>query len=126
MYVFENPNPAANRTDDCFLRTLGILTGEPWLSVYWKLCALGANMYMLPNAKPVVKAFLLRNGYRAQSLPDTCPACYTVRDFAREHPHGRYLLTSGDHAVAVIEGSYYDSWDSGDEVPVYVWAKEEE
>lgn len=127
MYIFENPNPAANRTEDCTLRALCILEGWDWLKGYWQLCAIGAQMYIMPNNdKAVVKSLLLRNGYRSHSLPDTCPDCYTVRDFCRDNPKGRYLLVTGNHAVAVIDGNYYDGWDSGDEIPVYVWHKEEQ
>lgn len=125
MYVFENPNGAANRTGDCTIRALCILTGQSWRAVFWQLVPLADEMYMMPNDKPVFKAFLLRHGFRAESLPDTCPDCYTVRDFCKDHPKGKYLLTNGSHAVAVIDGSYYDSFDSGDEVVVYAWHREE-
>ena len=125
MYVFENPNGAANRVEDCTVRAFSILTGQDWQKVYWQLCVLGSQMWTMPNDKAVYKAFLLRNGYRAKSLPDTCPDCYTVEDFCRDHPKGRYLLTTGSHAVAVIDGSHFDTFDSSQEYPVYYWQKEE-
>jgi len=125
MYEFVNPNPAANRIEDCTVRAICILEDMDWLTAYWKLCALGAQMYMMPSDKPVVKSFLIRAGYRAHSLPDTCPDCYTVADFCQDHPEGKYLLATGNHLVAVKDGSYMDGWDSGNEIPVYVWSKEE-
>lgn len=125
LFVFQNPNPAANRTEDCVIRAICILEGLDWLTAYWKLCGLGAQMYMMPSDKPVVKAFLIRHGYKAQSLPDTCPDCYTVKDFCMDHPDGKYLLATGSHVVSVISGRYIDAWDSGQEIPVYVWRKEE-
>ena len=33
----------------------------------------------------------------------------------------KYLIGTGSHAVAVIDGDYYDSWDSGNEIPAYFW-----
>ena len=27
------------------------------------------------------------------------------------------------HVVAVIDGNYYDTWDSGDKIPIYYWYK---
>lgn len=126
MYVFDNPNPGANRVEDCTLRALCVATGADWDTAYWELCVLGNQMKTMPNDKAVYKAYLMRHGFRAQSLPDACPDCYTVRDFCRDHPQGRYILATGGHVVAAIDGNYFDSWDSGDEVPVYVWSKKED
>jgi len=45
--------------------------------------------------------------------------------FAEEHPEGTYILSMpGRHVVTVVDGAYYDSWDSGEECPVYYWTKE--
>ena len=41
------------------------------------------------------------------------------------YPHGTYVLATNNHVVAVVDGNYYDTWDSGDETPIYVWRKEE-
>ena len=69
---------------------------------------------------------LLRNGYTRHSLPNTCPDCYTISDFANEHKTGKYILATGSHVVGVVDGDYYDTWDSGEEVPMYYFEKEEE
>lgn len=57
-------------------------------------------------------------------MPDNCPDCYTVADFASEHPRGLYVLAIGGHVVTVRDGEWMDSWDSGNEVPAYYWSKE--
>lgn len=46
-------------------------------------------------------------------------------DFAREYPHGVYVLGCSGHVLAVIDGKWWDSWDSGAECPIYYWYKEE-
>ena len=56
---------------------------------------------------------------------DECPDCYTVADFAAEHPSGTYILSLSGHVVCVMDGDYYDTWDSGGEIPLYYWCKEE-
>lgn len=38
----------------------------------------------------------------------------TVESFAREHTAGRYIVNVARHVVAVVDGKYYDTWDSGD------------
>ena len=71
-------------------------------------------------------SYLKRLGFKRFFIPDRCPDCYTVSDFAADHPYGRYLLRidglSDGHVVAVIDGDWYDSWDSGDEIVDYFYA----
>ena len=31
------------------------------------------------------------------------------------------IIGTGKHAVAIIDGNYYDSWDSGNEIPSFFW-----
>lgn len=37
----------------------------------------------------------------------------TVDSFAKDHPTGRYIVSVSHHVVAVVDGKYYDTWDSG-------------
>ena len=62
-------------------------------------------------------------GFIRRVIPNTCPDCYTVWDFCNDNPEGSYILAIGDHIVAVVSGNYYDSWDSGSEVPIYYYTK---
>jgi hypothetical protein len=58
-------------------------------------------------------------------IPNAYLRGYTVRDFANEHPHGKYLLVLDEHVVTVVDGDYYDTLDPGDEIPRYYWTKGE-
>jgi hypothetical protein len=58
-------------------------------------------------------------------ISSICPLCVSVSQFAEEHPTGRYVLACQNHVVSVIDGDYYDSWDSGDEIVIYYFSKEE-
>lgn len=69
-------------------------------------------------------AYLRDNGYTRHICPNDCPHCYSIADFAAEHSNGTYIAATGRHAVAVIDGDYFDSWDSGAEVPIYYYSKE--
>ena len=69
---------------------------------------------------------LKENGFVQQVLPSTCPDCYTIADFAKDHPEGTYIVATGSHVVAVQDGSYYDTWDSGHDVPSYFFYLEDE
>jgi hypothetical protein len=37
----------------------------------------------------------------------------TVKSFAMSHPKGKYIVSVAHHVVAVVDGMYYDTWDSG-------------
>ncbi len=90
------------------------------------LCIQGYLDGDLPNANACWGAYLRKLGYRRHIVPDTCPDCYTVADFAVERPVGTYILALSGHVVCVQDGVIFDSWDSGGEVPLYYWEKETE
>jgi hypothetical protein len=48
----------------------------------------------------------------------------TVAEFSDRHPHGRYIIGTGNHAVAVVDGDIIDSWDSSQEIVQYYFVKE--
>lgn len=37
----------------------------------------------------------------------------TVASFAKDHPTGTYLVKVSHHVVTIVDGYYYDTWDSG-------------
>lgn len=119
-----NPNPFGARRGDCTVRAITKALGISWHDAYWGICEEGAELADMPDANHVWGSYLQRNGFRRATLPNTCPACYTVRDFCRDHPTGTFLLAIDGHVVTVVDGFYYDTWDSGDCVPLYYWFKE--
>lgn len=126
-YKYVNPNPLANHTGDCTVRAASIVTGESWDCVYDDMAELGKQMGIMPDKAPVWGAYLRLNGFKRAVIPNTCPDCYTVRDFAEDNPYGVYVLAidgNPGHVVAVIDGSYMDIWDSGDEVPTFFFYKD--
>ena len=86
----------------------------------------GYAMHDLPNANRVWGQYLHEHGFRREWLPDSCPVCYTVGQFAQEHPTGTYILAIDGHVVCVVDGDWYDSWDSRDRVPLYAWRKDDQ
>lgn len=124
MYVEFNPNPASKRVGDCVVRALSLVTGESWKDTYFSLVMLGLEMSDMPSANHVWGAYLKDRGFVREAIPNMCPDCYTVREFCMDHPQGIFVLATGSHVVAVLNGKYYDSWDSGSEIPIYYWRKE--
>lgn len=124
-YVMDNPNPAGSYVGDCVVRALSFATGDSWADTYIKLCLEGLILSDMPSSNKVWGEYLKGKGYHRYIIPDTCPECYTVRRFSEDHPTGTYILGTGTHVVTVIDGNYIDSWNSGDEVPIYYWYKED-
>lgn len=121
MWVKFNPNPAGKSVGDCVIRAVSVATNQTWQRTYSALCDQGKAEYDMPSADVVWGAYLRSLGFERRALPDTCPDCYTVRDFCKDHREGTYVLGTGSHAVAVIDGNYFDAWDSGNEIPIYYW-----
>lgn len=124
MFIKYNQNPCDKRTIDCTVRALSTLLDDEWETVYFQLCLLGYSMCDMPSSKAVINEFLHEKGFTRHVIPNTCPYCYSVSDFAGEHFRGRYLLATDSHVVPVIDGNYIDTWDSGDAIPLYYWVKE--
>lgn len=125
MYIYTNPNPENKKIGDCVIRAISIALNQTWDKTYVDLCKLGLEMADLPNANEVWGAYLRKEGYIREVIPNTCPDCYTIRQFSIDHPHGTYIVCTGTHTVAVIGGNICDSWDSSDEVGIFYFHKGE-
>ena len=119
MWIPLNVNPSGKRVGDCVIRAIAVATGKPWTEVYDELYRVGRAEYSMMSANDVWGLMLYRMGFEPFILPDSCPDCVTVREFARHYPKGRYIVGTGSHAVAVVNGNYIDAWDSGDCTPAY-------
>lgn len=122
-FILRNVNPLNRRVGDCVIRAISTVTGESWEDVFIDLALEGFVMKDMPSANSVWGNYLKSKGFRRYSIPNACPACYTVKDFCNDHQFGSYVLATGTHAIAVVDGDYIDSWDSGDEVPAYYWER---
>lgn len=120
-----NPNPTGRAVGDCAVRAVAAALGTDWETAYALIANNGFLMGDMPSSNTVWGAVLRQNGFTRHTLPNTCPDCYTMERFAEEHPRGVYVVGTGNHVVAVIDGQILDAWDSSNEMPVYYWQKEE-
>lgn len=121
MYLKMNVNPECRKGDDCTVRALSVIEGKSWEDMYLDLCIYGLKLHDMPSANHVWGAYLIDKGYTRHICPNNQQ---TVSEFARGHKKGHYILALHGHVVAVVDGCYIDSWDSGNEIPVYYWQKE--
>lgn len=85
----------------------------------------GYDMKDMPNANVVWGTFLKEQGWERHAVPNTCPDCYTVKDFASDHPVGTYIVATAGHVLCVKDGDWIDTWQSGDETVLYFFEKGE-
>lgn len=124
-YVSYNANPSSKRVGDCTVRAISKAIGQEWDQTYVSLALFGFMYADMPSSNHVWGSYLKSRGFKRNIIPDSCPDCYTVRDFCEDHPEGTYILAIDGHVVAVEDGCYYDTWDSGNEIPLYYWCKGE-
>ena len=125
MWEYYNPNPIGmNGVGDCAVRAIAKALDISWEQAYTKLCVNGFLMGNLPNADLVWGAVLREAGFNRSVIPNTCPECFTVEDFCKEHSEGTFVVKSQDHVATVVDGILYDSWDSSRNVPIYYWTNE--
>lgn len=124
MYVHINPNPNGIYVEDCVVRAIGLITNRSWDDVYFHICLQGYMMKNMPSVDSVWGTYLGMIGFKPYAFPHECPNCMTVREFCRLNPNGDFLIMTGSHAVAVMDGNYFDAWDSGDEIVTIAWRRE--
>ena len=122
-YIWYNANPQGRNVGDCVIRALSKALNQSWEETYIALALQGFMMGDMPSANAVWGAYLRHKGFVRHLIPDDCPDDYTVADFAADNPNGVYILALSGHVVCVINGDIYDTWDSGNEIPIYYWTK---
>ena len=121
MYIYYNPNPAGKIVGDCVVRALCKILDKDWETIYAGIVLEGFRLFDMPSSNYVWGSFLRSNGFVRLDLPETCPDCYTLQNFCDDYPNGSYIVATGTHVCAVVDGDVYDSWDSSNETVVYFW-----
>ena len=124
MYVYWNNNPQGIHIGDCVVRAIAAALDKTWERIYIDLCVEGFAFADMPNSNAVWDSYLKNKGYKRYIIPDTCPNCYTIAQFAADHPRGPYIVATGTHVVCVKNGTILDNWDSSSQIPTYYYSKE--
>ena len=117
MWIFRNPNPCNILIGDCVIRAVSIAQKQGWRITHKDLCDLSREMCNVPSANSVWGTYLMERG--AQYFEPNKPI--TIRQFCLLNPYGTFTVGTGSHAVTIIDGDWYDIWDSGDEYISYIF-----
>lgn len=126
LWVPFNPSPVGRNVGDCAVRAIAMALGTDWETAYAMLAMNGYLMGDMPSSNAVWGSVLRQHDFYRHAVPNECPDCYTMADFARDHPQGVYVVGTGNHVATIKDGVIYDSWDSSREIPVYYWSRKED
>ena len=122
-FILKNPNPHGLNVGDCAIRAISIALDKPWNDTYAEISMKGLLLSDMPSSNRVWGEYLDEQGFKLHIIPDSCPDCYSIKDFAEDNPKGTYIVCTGNHVVCVSDGDIYDTWDSSSETARYYWQK---
>lgn len=118
-YVYFQPNKkdVKDKVGDCQIRAICKALDKSWLDVFDMIVPICREQQVmdifscdLKKTKEAMKglgfSYTGISNKRGTKRP-------TVDKFAKDHPVGTFIATVAHHVVAIVDGKYYDTWDSG-------------
>lgn len=120
-WIKYNPNPIpGKRVGDCAIRACCKATNRTWNEVFDALVQIAYRQKDVLSANKVWGEYLADNGY-VRYEPDFPMDVYK---FCCNFPHGTYVLGLDGHVVTVVDGYFYDTWNSAEKNVIYFWVRE--
>lgn len=131
-----NANPKNKITGDCLIRALSVALDEPYEILYTKLFKFSLKCGYMLDCKQCYAKYLQSQGWVKHKQPRKWydNRKYTGEEFCKEIQEGRVWDNAdmsriiahigGHHAVAIIDGKVWDTWDSTDGCIGNYWTKE--
>ena len=124
-YYQPNAKDLKDTYGDCVIRALTKAVGKEWLEVFEGLVPYARELQCMPNGKPCYERYLTEQGFVYYGISNSKGTKRpTVQSFAKDHKEGVYVLRVAHHLVAVSEGYFWDTWDSGNKSLYGYWVKE--
>ncbi len=110
-FICANPRPADLReSNDCTVRATCVAMGKPYLEIHKAFSAVGRKPrtgVTVPTMNKALKLITNRPQGMVRVLDEP-----TFAQFARDNPKGRFIVIKRGHAVALIDGIWYDAHES--------------
>lgn len=133
-YHYYNANSKQSHVPDCVCRALSLALGVEYDTMRRELLAWMRENEAHSYKTPAVFGSYLEEKYGAKMTKIAVTdgpfwvqdKCITVERFCEEYPSGTYVVVCGkkrfmEHAVAVIDGDYWDNWNSGEYLVHSYW-----
>ena len=118
VYYQPNKKDLKDKYGDCTIRALSKALDCSWLEAFDLMIPIcrEAQVSNIFNAEAAVRNPLVESlGFKYTGISNKKGTKRpTVDTFAKDHPTGRYICNVANHEVAVVDGKYYDTWDSGE------------
>ena len=116
-YYQPNKKDVKDQYGDCTVRALSKALNCTWLEAFEAMIPIckeeqTTNIFSVPAKKKTDLLSRLGFSYTGISTKKGTRRP-TVDTFAKEHKHGIHIAIVANHVVAVVDGYYYDTWDSG-------------
>lgn len=116
-YYQPNDKDLKDKYGDCTIRALTKAFNCTWLEAFDRMVPFCreyqcSNIFDLPSQ--IEREIMAKMGFGYTSISNKKGTKRpTVKSFAADHPTGTYIVNVANHEVAVVDGIYYDTWDSG-------------
>ena len=132
-YYQPNDKDLKDQYGDCVVRALTKVMSKTWMQVFDDLISYAKNLQCMPNGKQCYKPFQKKSKKNKKKKKKItyhgisnkkCSKRPTVDRFAKDHKSGIFFLNVANHCIAVVDGYYYDTWESGSCCLYGYWDKE--
>lgn len=125
QYYQPNEKDIKDKYGDCVIRALTKVLNKSWVEVFDELAPIAREIQCMPSMKTCYEAYLKQKGFKYYGISNKKGSKRpTVESFTKEHKKGTYYLNVANHCVSVVDGKYYDTWNSGYKSLYGYWTKE--
>ena len=123
-YYQPNSKDLKDKYGDCVIRALTKALSMEWLQVFDEIQPISRELQVPFNCRPCYEKYIENKGFKYYGVSNKKGTKRpTVEIFAKEHKVGTYILRVAHHLVTVVDGVYYDTWDSGKRCLYGYWKK---
>lgn len=116
-YFQPNEMDLKDKVGDCQIRALAKALGKTWhetFDIITPICRENMTMDIFCCDLDKTKKAMETLGFIYHGVSNKKGSKRpTIDSFAKAHPKGTFVVTVSHHVVAVVDGIYYDTWDSG-------------
>lgn len=117
QYYQPNKLDLKDKVGDCQIRALSKVLNKTWLEVFdltIPICRKLQTYTIFDGCLEKTKEAMLGLGFEYHGISNSKGSTRpTIDEFAKEHPSGSYIAKVSHHVVAIVDGKYFDTWDSG-------------